>query len=175
MPSLLEKYLQHLILSIWGFARWNFPLKWDTVCYRCVKGKGIKTMHWKTACQKLKENGGIFISSLYKDGLPRWGRQHFKWCLNCCKTHVAFQRANTNTSLPRFFERLPAQSLKTMDEKAREITHGVVLGPGFWRRGVCTESLLSELSPIPKTMMRQTSPKTGELVTTRPFVYGYSL
>lgn len=57
-------------------------------------------------------------------------------------------------------------------EKAGEITDGVVLGPGFLRRGVCTESLLSELSPIPKAMMRQTSPKTRELVKTRPFVYG---
>jgi len=74
--------------------------------------------------------------------------------------------------LPLFFERLPAKSLKTMDKKAGEITHGVVLGPGFLRRGVCTESLLSELSPNPKTMMRQRSPKTGELVKTRPFVYG---
>ena len=119
MPSLLEKYLQHLILSIWGFARWNFPLKWDTVCYRCVKGKGIKTMHWKTACQKLKENGGIFISSLYKDGLPRWGRQHFKWCLNCCKTHVAFQRANTNTSLPRFFRKITCTKFKNHGRKSK--------------------------------------------------------
>lgn len=115
------KYFQPLILSIWGFARWIFPFEVRYSMLSLCERKGIKTMHWKTACQKQKKWWRFYLE--FKEGLPRWGRQHFKWCLNCCKTNVAFQRANTNTSLPLFFRKITCKKFKSHGKNANLSKH----------------------------------------------------
>lgn len=127
------KYFQPLILSIWGFARWIFPFEVRYSMLSLCERKGIKTMHWKTACQS-KKNGGVFIWSLrrvYPGGVDNTSND--VWIV--VKQMLPFNEQTQTLACHFFFERLPAKSLKAMEKM-------------------------------------QTSPNTGELVKTRPFVYG---
>lgn len=102
-------------------CKMNFPV-WSEIQYVIVVWKERNKNHaLKNSMPKQKKWWRFYLE--FKEGLPRWGRQHFKWCLNCCKTNVAFQRANTNTSLPLFFRKITCKKFKSHGKNANLSKH----------------------------------------------------